>query len=225
LRAPLRAISGFISVIDSEYSERLGAEGRRYFSRVRSGIDSMSNLIDDLLRLSLITRQDLRSEAVDLSAMTGAIVDELSAGEPARKVDWVIAPGVCCSGDPGLLKAALRNLLGNAWKYSSRRDDARIEFGVIVQNGTATYFVRDNGSGFDMTRAGKLFQAFQRLHTAREFPGTGIGLATVARVIERHDGRVWAESAPGAGACFYFTLSGRQQAANEASPKRDERYA
>ena len=225
LRAPLRAISGFSSVIDSEYSDRLGVEGRRYFSRLRSGIDSMSNLIDDLLRLSLIARQGMRSESVDLSAMTGDIADELSAGEPARMVDWVIAPDIGCSGDPGLLKAALRNLLGNAWKYSSRRDDARIEFGVTVVDGAAAYFVRDNGSGFDMARAGKLFQAYQRLHTASEFPGTGIGLATVARVIKRHGGRIWAEGAPEAGACFYFTLCGGQQAANEAIPKRDEHYA
>ena len=148
----------------------------------------------------------MRVEPVDLSALAREVVDELHAGEPARRVEWVIAPQVSAEGDPGLLRVVLQNLIGNAWKYSSRRDAARIEFGLGESSGRRAYFVRDNGVCFDMADATKLFGAFQRLHSAAEFPGSGIGLATVARILHRHGGSAWAEARAGAGATFYFSL-------------------
>jgi light-regulated signal transduction histidine kinase (bacteriophytochrome) len=148
----------------------------------------------------------MRAERVDLSAIARDLADELQAAEPQRRVEWEIAPRVTARGDPGLLRVALQNLIGNAWKYSSRRDAARIAFGLSVDAGRRVYFVRDNGAGFDMADAKKLFVAFQRLHTEAEFPGSGIGLATVARILQRHGGSVWAQARPGEGATFYFSV-------------------
>jgi light-regulated signal transduction histidine kinase (bacteriophytochrome) len=166
----------------------------------------MANLIDDLLKLSRISRQKMERESVDLSALVREAADDLSGAEPERRVEWVIAPQVTVNGDRGLLRVVVQNLIGNAWKYSSKRENARIEFGVGEGEGRPACFVRDNGAGFDMAYADKLFGAFQRLHSPGEFPGTGIGLATVKRIIHRHGGEVRAEGKVGEGAIFYFTL-------------------
>jgi PAS domain S-box-containing protein len=206
LRAPLRAINGFSHALEEEYGRLLDGNGRHYLSRVRAGSERMAELIDDMLKLSQLSRREMNIVATDLSATAREIAAELQASDPARQVEWVIEPGIFAPGDAGLLKIALLNLLGNAWKYSSRCREARIEFGMVDDAGRRTYFVRDNGAGFDMAHAGKLFSAFQRLHSPAEFPGSGIGLATVARVIHRHGGEVWAEGRPGEGATFHFTL-------------------
>ena len=206
LRAPLRAINGFSRLIEDEYTSQLDERGKNYLGRVRTGAERMSVLIDDLLKLSQISRQEMQSRPVDLSALALEITAELRAADPARAVEWNIAPGLAITGDPGLIRVALQNLLSNAWKYTSKRDLARIEFGTTQKDGREVYFVRDNGAGFDMAYADKLFGAFQRLHSPDAFPGTGIGLATVARVIHRHGGEVWAEGRENEGATFYFTV-------------------
>jgi light-regulated signal transduction histidine kinase (bacteriophytochrome) len=166
----------------------------------------MGRLIEDLLDLSRISRREIRVGPVDLSVLARGVVEELQAGEPGRKAEWDIAPGIRASGDAGLLRVALQNLIGNAWKYSAKREATRIQFGVVEHDGHPAYFVRDNGAGFDMAYSDRLFGPFQRLHTSQEFPGTGIGLATVARIVHRHGGEVWAEGKVDEGACFYFTL-------------------
>ena len=166
----------------------------------------MGQLIDDLLNLSRLTRGELRREPVDLSALARTIVTDLQKAEPDRQVTCVIAEGLVVKGDPNLLRLALVNLLGNAWKFTGRQACARIEFGVTQRNGTPTYFVRDDGVGFDMAYVGKLFGAFQRLHDRSQFQGTGIGLVTVQRIILRHGGQIWAEAAVEQGATFYFTI-------------------
>jgi PAS domain S-box-containing protein len=206
LRAPLRAINGFSHLLEDEYAPSLDEKARNYLARVRAGSERMGLLIDDLLKLSQTSRQPMTVASADLSALAEEIAAELQAGEPQRPCEWVIAPGIRAMGDAGLLRAALHNLFGNAWKYSSKRDRPRIEFGMTEEQGRPAYFVRDNGAGFDMAHAGRLFGAFQRLHSPSEFPGTGIGLATVARIIHRHGGKIWAESAPDKGATFRFTL-------------------
>jgi two-component system sensor histidine kinase/response regulator len=207
LRAPLRSIDGFSQALLEDYMDKLDDEGKDYLHRVRASTQRMAELIDDMLNLSRMTRSEMRLEQVNLSAIARTIAAELQRFEPHRRVQFVIAEEVVANGDSGLLKVALENLIGNAWKFTGKHLDARIEFGITSHNGNSAYFVRDNGSGFDMAYAGKLFGAFQRLHDAREFPGTGIGLATVQRVIHRHGGQVWAESEVGKGATFYFTLS------------------
>ena len=206
LRAPLRAIHGFTRLLETQYAGQLDDQGRAMLGRVGAGAEKMGLLIDDLLRLSRIARQTMRIEPVDLSALAREVADELQAAEPKRQVVWIIAAQVSAAGDPGLLRVALQNLIGNAWKYSSKRDPARIEFGIAEKDGRQVYFVRDDGAGFDMMYAKKLFGPFQRLHSAEEFPGTGIGLATVARILHRHSGKVWAEGRVGEGATFYFSL-------------------
>jgi PAS domain S-box-containing protein len=221
LRAPLRAINGFSHLLEEEFVELLDDKGRHYLQRVRAGSERMGQLIDDLLKLSQMTRQPMHVAPTDLSALAAEIAAELQAGDPQRGVEWVVAPGVVADGDAGLLRAVLLNLMGNAWKYSSKREQSRIEFGVCKKDGQPAYFVKDNGAGFDMAHAGRLFGAFQRLHSPSEFPGSGIGLATVARIVHRHDGEVWAEGAPGEGATFYFTLppgAPRHEAALDARP-------
>ena len=206
LRAPLRAINGFAQLLEQDYGAGLDETARGYLARVRAGSVKMGDLIDDLHELSRVTRQPLHIEPVDLSLLAAEIAAELEEAAPGRRVAWSIAPGVAATCDAGLMRAALANLLGNAWKYSAKCADARIEFGTEQQDGETVYFVRDNGAGFDMKFAGKLFGAFQRLHAPTEFPGSGIGLATVARIVQRHGGRVWAEGSPGEGATFRFTL-------------------
>ncbi|MCX7143347.1 MAG: GAF domain-containing protein [Proteobacteria bacterium] len=206
LRAPLRTIGGFSGIIESTYAERLGTEGRDYLRRVRTAVEQMSTLIEDMLTLSRISRMGLSPRPVDLSALAQEIGRELQAEGGGRAVEWRIAPGLVAAGDPGLMRIAMQNLLANAWKYSSKRNGARIEFGAAEKDGRKEFFVRDNGAGFDMTQSGRMFQPFQRLHASAEFPGSGVGLATVARVIERHGGQIRAEGAVGEGASFFFTL-------------------
>ncbi len=206
LRAPLRSIDGFSQALLEDYADRLDEQGRDYLSRVRAASQRMAQLIDDMLKLSRVTRAALRREEVDLSALAQEIAAELRRAQPGREVEFTVASGLRTHGDPKLLRIALENLLGNAWKFTGKRSGARIEFGMTHRDSGAAYFVRDNGVGFDMAYAGKLFGAFQRLHDSREFPGTGIGLATVQRVIHRHGGKVWAEGKVEKGATFYFSL-------------------
>jgi light-regulated signal transduction histidine kinase (bacteriophytochrome) len=207
LRAPLRSIDGFSLALLEDYNDKLDSNGRDYLNRVRNSAQRMSVLIDDLLELSRVTRSEINREIVELSALASGVTKELATGEPERKVAIQVAEGVTAEGDKRLLKVVLDNLLGNAWKYTGKTDKAEIEFGVIDKGGRAAYYVRDNGAGFDMKYADKLFGAFQRLHKAEEFPGTGIGLATVQRIVHRHGGQVWAEGKPGGGATFFFSLN------------------
>jgi PAS domain S-box-containing protein len=209
LRAPLRAIDGFSSALLEDYADRLDEEGKVYLRYLREGSHEMSDLIDGLLNLSRSTRGELAIERVDLSAMADTIVNELRKAENDRQVSVRIAPGVEAVADRRLLRVVMENLIGNAWKYTSRNSDGRIEFSCETKQDETVYLVRDNGAGFDMAYSGKLFLPFQRLHKTTEFPGIGIGLATVERIIHRHDGRIWAEGAVGAGATFYFTLGSK----------------
>ncbi len=206
LRAPLRAMDGFSQALLEDYSDRLDATGKDYLQRVRAGSQRMDQLIDDMLKLSRITRTELQREVLDLSGLAQEIVARLRLVQPGREVEFTVASGLRAHGDPRLLHIALENLLGNAWKFTGKRSVARIEFGMTHRDGGEAYFLRDNGVGFDMAYAGKLFGAFQRLHDSREFPGNGIGLATVQRVINKHGGKVWAEGEVEKGASFYFTL-------------------
>lgn len=206
LRAPLRAIDGFSQALLEDYAAGLDDQGRNYLQRVRAATQRMGELIDDLLQLSRVTRAEMRHATVDMSTLAASVIEELRRADPQRQVETVILPGLEARGDPHLLRIVLVNLLSNAWKFTSRQPDARIEFGLDDDNGERAFFVRDNGAGFDMQYADKLFGAFQRLHSPNEFPGTGIGLATVQRIIRRHGGQVRAEGAIGQGAAFYFTL-------------------
>ncbi len=220
LRAPLRTIDGFSQILLEDYQDRLDEEGVDYLGRVRAASKHMAGLIDDLLDLSRVGRRPLSREHVDLSGLVAGIVENLRVSDPGRKVEFVIERDVAAWADVGLLKVALENLLGNAWKFTSREPEARIEFGVQGEDGRSVYYVRDNGAGFDDAYSDKLFGAFQRLHGQDEFEGTGIGLATVARIVHRHGGRVWAEGRVGEGATFYFTLGGRDRLAPESPAKR-----
>ncbi len=207
LRAPLRGIDGFSQALMDRYSEQLDDKGKHYLNRIRAGTQRMGELIDDLLTLSRVTRTEMRRKEVDLSAIATEIITELQQLEPQRQVEFAIAPRLIVNGDSQLLRVALENLLNNAWKFTSARIQTKIEFDAILQkDGKVAYFVRDDGAGFDMTYVNKLFGAFQRLHSTTQFPGTGIGLATVQRIINRHGGKVWAVGAVDQGATFYFTL-------------------
>jgi light-regulated signal transduction histidine kinase (bacteriophytochrome) len=206
LRAPLRAIDGFSKMLLDEYASKLDDVGRGYIQRVGDSIRRMTLLIDDLLKLSRLTRSQVRRLPIDLSSLARSIASDLLSSQSERQAKFVIEPGLMADADPNLMRIVLENLINNAWKFTSKRPVAHIEFGVVIQDGGKVFFVRDNGAGFDMDYAGKLFGAFQRLHSEQEYPGTGIGLATVQRIIYRHGGRVWAEGAVNAGATFYFTL-------------------
>ena len=207
LRAPLRSIDGFSQVLLEDYGTQLDAAGRDSLQRVRAASQRMATLIDDLLKLARVTRSEMRTEPVDLSQIARDIVTELLRATPERQVEFTIAPGLQARGDTRLLRVVLDNLLRNSWKYTTKQPQPRVEFGSVQENGERVFHVRDNGAGFDMRYADKLFGVFQRLHTAEEFEGTGVGLATVRRIITRHGGRIWAEGAVGGGATFYFTLS------------------
>ena len=206
LRTPLRAIDGFSQALLEDYTEQLDDTGRDYLMRVRAGAQRMGHLIDDLLKLARVSRSELHREKIDLSAIAKNIVDELHENNPQRNVTVNITSGLTVDGDSQLLRIALENLLSNAWKYTGKRTEAHIELGMRTHNGEPCYFVADNGAGFDMAYSNKLFGAFQRLHDAKEFPGTGVGLATVQRIIHRHSGCIWAEAAVDQGSVFYFTL-------------------
>ena len=206
LRAPLRAIEGFSQALLDDCGTDLPPEGRDHAERVIRAARRMELLIENLLKLSRVTRAELKYENVDLSAMAGEIAAGLRQSAASHRVDFSVQEGVVVRGDQQLLQVMMSNLLDNAWKFTGRTESPHIEFGVVSKDGQQVYFVRDNGAGFDMAYAGKLFGAFQRLHGNKDFPGTGIGLATVRRIINRHGGSIWAESAPGQGAVFYFTL-------------------
>jgi PAS domain S-box-containing protein len=206
LRAPLRAIDGFSQALIEDAGPLLKPEHFSHLNRVRQAAQRMGQLIDDLIKLARVTRTDVKIDDVDLSDVALAIATSLQDAAPERQADFVIAPGLHANGDPRLMQVALDNLLSNSWKFTAPRSPARIEFGKTMADGKPAFFVRDNGVGFDMNYAGKMFGAFQRFHDAREFAGTGIGLATVQRIIHKHGGRIWAESQPGEGATFYFTL-------------------
>lgn len=208
LRAPLRSIDGFSQALLEDYLAQLDSVGQDYLRRIRAATQRMGQLIDDLLTLSRVTRTEMRHERVDLSALAQAIATELQQAHPDRQVRFVLEPELLVHGDTRLLRVMLVNLLENAWKFTAKQSQARIELGTKIQdNGKKIYFVRDDGAGFDMAYADKLFGAFQRLHTMSEFPGNGVGLATIQRIVHRHGGRVWAEGYVGKGATFYFTLS------------------
>jgi PAS domain S-box-containing protein len=206
LRAPLRAIAGFSQVLLEDYGGALDVGGQQSLRRVAHAAQHMGRLIDSMLSLSRVTSANLRSQWVDLSELARATAERLKESRPDRTVEFLIGEGLKARGDSALLGAAIENLLSNAWKFTGKRPDARIEFGSSREDGLTAYFVRDNGAGFDMAYASKLFGVFQRLHTASEFEGTGVGLATVQRIVQRHGGRVWAEAKVGGGACFHFTL-------------------
>ena len=206
LRAPLRRIDSFSRAVLESQGDKLDDSGRRYLERVREASQHMSELIDDVLYLSRVTSAELREQEVDLSGLATLVLTRLQEGEPSRRVETRVRPGVVVHGDGQLLRIVMENLLDNAWKFTSKEPEARIEFGLTQASGEPTYFVRDNGAGFDMTYADRLFGPFQRLHGHGEFPGSGIGLATVQRIIHRHGGRVWAEGLVGQGATFQFTL-------------------
>ena len=207
LRAPLRSIDGFSQALLEDYGEHLDQHGHSHLQRVRKSAQRMGVLIDDMLRLARVTRAGMHHTRVDLTALTGEIIANMHKHNNGKHAEISVQPGLTAFGDAALLRVVLENLLDNAYKYSSKAAQPRIEVGAQQQDGRTVYFVLDNGVGFDMTYANKLFNAFQRLHRNEEFPGTGIGLATVKRIIHRHGGKVWAKSSPGAGAVFYFTLA------------------
>ena len=207
LRAPIRKIAAFSQAIMQIDAERLSETGRRYFDRITFAASRMETLIDDILRLARATRKPLAAVDCDLSLLVQEIADELRAAEPSRRVEFTIAEGVTVKGDKELLTIAVRNLIGNAWKFTGKHPHARIEFGMLADEGRRVFFVKDDGAGFDMQFAHKLFGAFQRLHPDEDFAGTGVGLGMVERIIRRHHGRVWAEGRLEHGATFYFTLN------------------
>jgi PAS domain S-box-containing protein len=213
LRAPLRRMDGFVSLLEMECGDGLNAAGKAMIVAIRASTEHMTTLIQGLLRLAILGRSELHCQQTDLSSIAHAIATELQQVDPGRNVEFIIPDGISAFGDAILLRIVMDNLIGNAWKFTSLVDFARIEFGVTQAAGKAAeYFVRDNGGGFDMRYADRLFGAFQRLHLDDEFPGTGIGLATVQRIVHRHGGRIRAESSVGQGATFYFDLDGVQNA-------------
>ena len=211
LRAPLRAIDGFSKALVTEYGARIDERGHHYLDRVRAGTQRMAELIDDLLGLARVSRRTLARQRVSLSDIAAQVSAELVRQQPGRGVRLDVDPGLEADADPHLLKIAFENLLGNAWKFTSKSAGAHVEVGMRAEDGERVFYVRDNGAGFDMVYAKKLFGPFQRLHSEKEFPGTGIGLATVYRIADRHGGRVWAEGALGKGATMSFSLPGRNE--------------
>jgi light-regulated signal transduction histidine kinase (bacteriophytochrome) len=206
LRAPLRAIDGFSLALVEDYGDQVDEAARGYLDRVRRAAQRMGELIDDMLLLSRVSRSEMHYARVDLSSLAEHLIQELRSGEPGRNVQVDIAPGLVANGDERLLRILLQNLLGNAWKFTGKASQAKIEFDTRMAGSEQVFFVRDNGAGFDMRYVANLFGAFRRLHSDDEFPGTGIGLATVQRIINRHGGRVWAEGEVGRGATFSFVL-------------------
>ena len=206
LRAPLRSISGFSEIVYEDYADRLDARGKDYLVRIKNGSDRMSQLIEDLLRLSHISLQNIDRMDYDLSGLASAVINNLREADPERSVEVVIAERLRAVVDPNLMRIAFTNLLSNAWKFTSKIENARIEFGATIKDAKTLYFIKDNGAGFDPTFAENMFLPFRRLHTEKEFEGTGIGLAIVERIIRRHEGNVCAEGEIGKGATIYFTL-------------------
>lgn len=206
LRAPLRGINGYSAALIEDLGDELAPEPKGYLLRIGAAAKRMGELIDALLELARVARAEIQRVPVDITQLAHAVVDQLRATDPERPLELVVAEGLGARGDPRLLRALLENLLGNAWKFTSKREKAKIELGRAMLAGTPTFFLRDNGAGFDMEYAKRLFSPFQRLHLQNDFPGTGIGLATVQRIVHRHGGTIWAEGAVDRGAIFYFTL-------------------
>lgn len=215
LRGPLDAINGFSYVLMSGYGSKLDANGQEALKSIRASSRRMAEIIDDLLNLSRVTTSIMHRERIDLSSFAHFVMEELCRSAPGRQVEFVAPASAEAYGDARLLQIVMDNLLRNAWKYTSRHEHARIEFGQEKKNGRIVYFVRDDGSGFDPRSADRLFQPFQRLHASEEFPGNGIGLATVRRIVQRHGGEVWAEAEVEKGATFYFSLESRHAAAGD----------
>jgi signal transduction histidine kinase len=207
LRGPLEVINGFAFILETSSADKLDVTARECLDQLRNSVSHMSHIIDDLLNLSRVARTELQTQSLDLSEMARNISAELARMDPARNVEFIIPGGLTTLGDPGLIRLLLDNLLRNAWKYTSKREHARIEFGQRTEGNEQVFFLRDNGAGFNQSFANKLFQPFQRLHSSSDFPGTGIGLATVLRIVHRHNGRIWAEGLEDRGATFYFTLN------------------
>ena len=207
LRAPLRTIDGFSLALAEDFSELLNEEGRDYIQRVRGGVQRMGTLIDALLQLSRVTRSEVQRERVNLSQLATLIFEELRGNDAPQPVEFLVQEQVSADADPRLMRVAFENLLGNALKFTSKTQNAQVQFGQTTKEGQTVYFIRDNGAGFDMQYVDRLFTAFQRLHGDRDFKGSGIGLATVSRIVRRHHGRIWAEAEIGHGATFFFTLN------------------
>jgi light-regulated signal transduction histidine kinase (bacteriophytochrome) len=208
LRAPLRAMSGFAQMLLDDHASQLDEEGKDCLAEITTNAVKMGSLIDALLALARVSRVELKTERIDLAGLIRAAASRLTAEDPSRTVDVIAPSSVWVHLDANLARTLVENLLENAWKFTRGVDGARIELGTTRNNGQAAFFVRDNGAGFDMTYASKLFAPFQRLHSTSQFPGTGVGLATVQRILHRHGGSIWAEGAVGRGATFYFTLPG-----------------
>jgi light-regulated signal transduction histidine kinase (bacteriophytochrome) len=215
LRGPLRSMDGFSLVLLEDYGDRLDEEGKDALERIRAASQRMGYLIDDMLRLSEVTRAALNVTRVDLSAIAREIADAMDREQPGRSVEWAIESGLGVRGDPALMRIAMQNLLQNAWKFTGRTDRPVIRVGVLQRDAKTMYFVADNGVGFDMMHASGLFGAFQRLHHAGDFPGTGIGLAIVQRIIRRHDGEIRAEAKEGEGATFFFSVKESENGSGE----------
>lgn len=207
LRNPLYTVGSFIKLLQEDYKDQLDEQGREYLRLVEKGIHKMHHLIDDLLSLSKVSRQEVHREAFNLSLMALSILKELAHGQPVRSVSWQVQPDLNVYADPRLMSIALSNLIGNAWKYTAKTVNAKVEFSAKKQDGRTVFYVRDNGAGFDSNRADSLFTPFRRFHSEKEFSGTGIGLTIVERIIRRHGGKIWVESQVGKGATFYFTIN------------------
>ncbi len=206
LQAPLRRILGFSRILEEDFAERLGEEGRQHLTRIATSASGMDQLLGGLLGLSRVARAEIHRVPTDLSALAEVVAAELQIAQPERAVEFVVAPGLTAEADPNLVRIALEHLLKNAWKFTGKHPESRIEFGTEQRDGETVFLVRDDGAGFDMAYADRLFTPFQRLHRTDEFEGAGVGLATVQRIVQRHGGRVWAEGAVERGATFRFTL-------------------
>lgn len=216
LRSPLRSIHGFSEALAQSAAAKLSPEETNWLQKISDAAARMDRLTEDLLRLSRITRSDLKREPVDLALLARQVVHELRQTDPHRNVVFAISDSLGTHADAGLMRVALTNLLGNAWKYTGRREQALVSFGQEERDGQTVFYVRDNGAGFDMSYASKLFAPFQRLHSVREFPGSGVGLACVARVIHKHGGRIWADAKTGEGAAFFFTIPNKPDLEEDA---------
>jgi light-regulated signal transduction histidine kinase (bacteriophytochrome) len=215
LRGPLRSMDGFSLVLIEDYGDKLDDEGKDALERIRAASQRMGCLIDDLLRLSQVTRAELNVTQIDLSAIAREIADALDREQSGRSMEWAIEPGLNVRADPALMRIAMQNLLQNAWKFTGRTDRPVIHVGALERDAKKVYFVADNGVGFDMAHADRLFSAFQRLHHVGDFPGTGVGLAIVQRIIRRHEGRIWAEAKKGKGATFFFSVKESENGSDE----------
>jgi hypothetical protein len=208
LRAPVRVVEGFTRILKEDYGRQIDRIGNDHLDRVLAAAARMNAMIDAMLSLARLSSQPIARQPVNLSQLASFVIDDLRRAHPERVVETTVVPGLRAMGDPTLLRQVVENLIANAWKYTSRCEHAVISFAAVPRDGQLVYEVRDNGAGFDMRSAERLFGLFQRLHSANEFPGTGVGLASVQRIVRRHGGEIWAEAEPGRGACFYFTLPG-----------------